>query len=180
MFGLFSKKEKPVPVTDLIWINDAAKKAGLIQLLSQKPGAVLLAWFADTATVVEAFLQTKGLQQVVYLQRQLHGSTTTGKEVIILEHYPLFKKEQELLRSLNATAITVISSLEDPLLLQFGGERISNLMRTLGVNEEEAISHKMITSSLVNAQQKLDKEITTELLASSAEEWFTRNRPVIG
>ena len=96
--------------------------------------------------------------------------------MIFLEHYPLFKKEQELFRSLNSSSITVLSSLEDPLLIQFGGEKISTLMRTLGVDEAEAISHKMITSSLVNAQQKLDEKITTELLASSAEEWFKRNR----
>ncbi len=176
MFG-FGKKEKPVPVTDLIWLNDTGKKAGLLQLLQQKPAAVLCAWFADTATAVESFLGGKEPGHTIYLQRELHTSITNNKELIFLEHYPLFKKEQELFRSLNAAAITVLSSLEDPLLKQFGGEKISNLMRTLGVDEEEAISHKMITSSLVNAQQKLDKEITTELLASSAEEWFKRNRP---
>ncbi|MBK7679581.1 MAG: hypothetical protein IPJ29_09320 [Chitinophagaceae bacterium] len=176
MFGLFSKKEKPVPVTDLIWLNDNGKKAGLLQLLKQKPAAVLCTWFADTATAFESFLSDKGPGHTIYLQRELHTSITNGKEVIFLEHYPLFKKEQELFRSLNAAAITVLSSLEDPLLIQFGGERISTLMRTLGVDEEEAISHKMITSSLVNAQQKLDEKITTELLASSAEEWFKRNR----
>ncbi len=177
MFGLFSKKEKPVPVTDLIWINGDAKKAGLVQLLKQKPAAVLCTWFAATATEFENFLEAKGPGHTIYLQRELHTSITSDKEMIFLEHYPLFKKEQELFRSINAAGITVLSSLEDPLLKQFGGERISNLMKALGVDEEEAISHKMITSSLLNAQQKLDKEITTELLASSAEEWFTRNRP---
>ncbi len=176
MFGLFSKKEKPVPVTDLIWLNDTGKKAGLLQLLKQKHAAVLCTWFADTATAFESFLSDKEPGHTIYLQRELHTSITNGKEVIFLEHYPLFKKEQELFRSLNAAAITVLSSLEDPLLIQFGGEKISTLMRTLGVDEAEAISHKMITSSLVNAQQKLDEKITTELLASSAEEWFKRNR----
>jgi hypothetical protein len=177
MFGLFGKKEKPVPVSDLIWLNDTGKKAGLFQLLKQKPEAVLCTWFANTATEFETFLEGKEPGHTIYLQRELHTSVTNGKEIIFLEHYPLFKKEQELFRSLNAAAITVLSSLEDPLLTQFGGEKISNLMRTLGVAEEEVLSHKMITSSLVNAQQKLDKEISTELPATSAEEWFTRNRP---
>ncbi len=176
MFGLFNKKEKPVPVTDLIWLNDTGKKAGLLQLLKQKPAAVLCTWFADTATEFETFLSDKEPGYTIYMQRELHTSITNSKEIIFLEHYPLFKKEQELFRLLKAAAITVLSSLEDPLLKQFGGEKISTLMRTLGVDEEEAISHKMITSSLVNAQQKLDKEISAELLASSAEEWFKRNR----
>jgi len=178
MFELFSKKEKPVPVTDLIWINDVAKKAGLVQLLKKKPGAVLCAWFDDTATENETYLQSKGLEHTIHLYLQLHSRNTNGKEVIFLEHYPLYKKEQELFLSLQATSITILSSLEDPLLKQFGGDRISNLMKALGVDEEEPVSHKLITSSLLKAQQKLDKEITTELLASSADEWFKKNRPL--
>lgn len=173
----FKKKEKPVPVTDLIWINDAGKKAGLIELLNQKPAAVLCAWFPATAKDFEIFLESKMPGHRIYSQRELHTSITTGKELIFLEHYPLFKKEQELFRSLNAASITVISSMEDPLLKKFGGDRISLLMRRLGAIEEEAISHTLITSSIINAQQKLDKEIASELLASSAVEWFNRNRP---
>lgn len=178
MFGLFQKKEKPVPVTDLIWINDAGKKAGFVELLNQKPAAVLCAWFSATAKDFENFLETKKPGYTIYLQRELHTSITNGKELIFLEHYPLFKKEQELFRSSKAAAITVLSSMEDPLLKKFGGNRISFLMKRLGINEEEAISHTLITSSIINVQQKLDKQINSELLASSAEEWFNKNRPV--
>ena len=98
-----------MPVTDLIWINDAGKKAGLLELLDQKPSAVLCTWFSATAIDFENFLETKKPGHTIYSQRELHTSITNGKELIFLEHYPLFKKEQELFRSLNAASITVIN-----------------------------------------------------------------------
>ncbi len=178
LFGLFNKKDKPVPVTDLVWINDRAKKAGLLKLVKEKPGAVFIAWFEDTATMVENDLRSIGESIAINTSRHLHGSHTSGKDVIIVEHYPLFKKEQELFKNLNAASITVLSSLDEPLLQQFGGERISTIMKAMGMAEEEAVSHSMISSSLQKAQQKLEKEVTVEMPASSAAEWFRKNRPV--
>lgn len=175
MFGLFGKKVKPVPVTDLVWITDAGKKKGLLNILQKDMAVVLVAWFENTVRETEAFLQQKGIECSVLLQRQLHSGHTTAREVVFLEHYPLYKKEQETFKSLNAAKITILSSLEEPLLKQFGGERISFLMRNMGGTEDEAISHNMVSLSIQRAQQKLDKKITVEQSGISAAEWFRRN-----
>ncbi|HRX93446.1 MAG TPA: hypothetical protein P5158_04985 [Chitinophagaceae bacterium] len=175
MFGLFGKKEKPVPVTDLVWMTDTGKKKGLLNILQKDMTVVLVAWFEDTAREMETFLQQEGIEYSILSQRQLRSSQTTGREVVFLEHYPLYKKEQETFKSLNAAKITVLSSLEEPLLKQFGGERISLLMRNMGGMEEEAISHNMVTLSIQRAQQKLEKKITVDQSGISAAEWFRRN-----
>jgi len=48
-------------------------------------------------------------------------------------------------------------SLEDDLMRLFGSERIANYMSRLGVQEGEAISHKMITKSVERAQKKVEE-----------------------
>jgi preprotein translocase subunit SecA len=47
-------------------------------------------------------------------------------------------------------------SLEDDLLRIFGGERITPWMERLGLQEGEAIEHRMITRAIENAQKKVE------------------------
>jgi preprotein translocase subunit SecA len=47
-------------------------------------------------------------------------------------------------------------SLQDDLMRIFGSERMDSMMRKLGVEEGEAISHKMINRALARAQQKVE------------------------
>lgn len=48
-------------------------------------------------------------------------------------------------------------SLEDDLMRLFGSERIANVMQRLGIEEGEAIEHKMITNSVERAQKKVEE-----------------------
>ncbi len=47
-------------------------------------------------------------------------------------------------------------SLEDELLRIFGGDRITGVMETLGMEEGEPIEHKWISRAIENAQQKVE------------------------
>ena len=47
-------------------------------------------------------------------------------------------------------------SLEDDLMRIFASERISGVLRTLGLKDGEAIHHPMISRSLEKAQQKVE------------------------
>lgn len=47
-------------------------------------------------------------------------------------------------------------SLEDDLMRIFGSEKIQGLMDTLGLEEDEAIEHKMVSKALENAQKKVE------------------------
>lgn len=48
-------------------------------------------------------------------------------------------------------------SLEDDLMRLFGSERIASVMERLGIEEGEAIEHKMITNSVERAQKKVEE-----------------------
>ena len=47
-------------------------------------------------------------------------------------------------------------SLEDDLMRLFGSERLMNVFETLGVEEGEQIEHKMLSSAIEKAQQKIE------------------------
>ncbi|MCK8816007.1 preprotein translocase subunit SecA [Natroniella sulfidigena] len=47
-------------------------------------------------------------------------------------------------------------SLEDDLMRLFGSDKISGVMNTLGLDDDQPIEHKLITKSLANAQQKVE------------------------
>ncbi len=47
-------------------------------------------------------------------------------------------------------------SLEDDLMRLFGGERVQNVMATLGVEEDMPIENRIITGQIENAQKKLE------------------------
>jgi preprotein translocase subunit SecA len=47
-------------------------------------------------------------------------------------------------------------SLEDDLMRIFGSDKISGLMNTLGMKEDEPIEHKMISNAIAKAQQKVE------------------------
>ncbi|MCI0473279.1 MAG: SEC-C domain-containing protein, partial [Ignavibacteria bacterium] len=48
-------------------------------------------------------------------------------------------------------------SLEDDLMRLFGSERIASVMQRMGVEEGQAIEHKMITNSVERAQKKVEE-----------------------
>ncbi|WP_434353433.1 preprotein translocase subunit SecA [Psychrobacter sp. HD31] len=47
-------------------------------------------------------------------------------------------------------------SLEDDLMRIFAGDRVMNMMRAMGLKEDEAIEHKMVSRSIENAQTKVE------------------------
>lgn len=46
-------------------------------------------------------------------------------------------------------------SLEDDLLIKFGGERIKKIMDSLGMEEDEIIEHSLISKAIASAQRKI-------------------------
>ena len=80
-------------------------------------------------------------------------------------------------------------SLEDDLLRIFGGDRLQGLMQRLGMQEGEAIEHRMITRAVRNAQEKVEAhnfDIRKHLLEyddvlnKQREVIYTRRRDILG
>lgn len=101
--------------------------------------------------------------------------------ILIAEHHPIASRDQALLdaaSSMSCNAEVIYhTSLTDPLLLHFGGEKLRGLMKQLGMEEQDCVSHPMISKAIKNAQEKIQSQIEREMQTNSPEEWFRFNLP---
>ncbi len=101
--------------------------------------------------------------------------------ILVAEHHPLASRDEAVLdaaRSLACDAQVIhYTSLTDPLLTHFGGDRIRGLMSQMGMQEQECISSPVINRAIRNAQEKIHKQIQREMQTNSPEEWFRFNLP---
>jgi hypothetical protein len=176
MFNLFKKKEGSVKVIDKIWMTQEAKCNGLLELLKKDPNIVIIAWFDSTLRDLETLFAKETTSAVsLFLARTVHSSHIIGRKIILAEHHPLRKKEQDAFSQWHLGEAVVHSAMDEPLFKQFGGERIMTMMKQLGMKEDSMIEHKMISSAIENAQDKIEKKVITEQGAASQQEWIERN-----
>lgn len=176
MFSLFKKKEESVKIIDKILMTQEAKWNAIIDLWKKDPEIVIIAWFHASLQHLESlFAREANSAPSLFLVRDVHSSQLSGKKIIFAEHYPLRKKEQETFGQWHLNEAIVYSGLDEPLFKHFGGDRIIQMMKQMGMKEDSIIEHKMISSSIENAQEKIEKKVITEQTASSQQEWIERN-----
>lgn len=178
MFGplkaLFKSGEPQIKVIDKIWMSSEAKYAACKAMAAVNPHCVFITWFEETHALLS---QVLGDGRVL-LAKQIPLDGLPGKMIVFAEHYPLLKKEIALFTTLQLKEVPILSSLDDPLFMRFGGERTIELMKKLGMKDDEVVGHAFITKSIQNAQQKIEKQVTVEREANSQHEWFALNMPV--
>jgi hypothetical protein len=176
MFNPFKKKDGSIKVTDKIWMTQAAKWNGIVDQWKKDPNIVIIAWFDSTLRHLETlFAQETSSAVSMYSAREVHSSQLAGKKIIFAEHHPMRKKEQDAFVQWHLTEAIVYSGLDEPLFKLFGSDKIIGMMKSMGMKENEVIEHKMISSSIENAQEKIEKKVVTEQTAASQEEWVERN-----
>jgi hypothetical protein len=176
MFNFFRKKQPVLPVQEKIWMTQSAKFQFLLDGSKKNDQLLLVCWFPDTYSDISSFFSTNGMQQApLQLAREIRQSMLTNKQVIFAEHYPIYTKEKTVFEELGLSSVTICSSLDEPLFTHFGGERIIGLMKSLGMEESSAIEHPMITRSIRNAQEKIEKKLSFEQSATSQKDWFEKN-----
>ncbi|REJ71848.1 MAG: hypothetical protein DWQ34_09405 [Planctomycetota bacterium] len=99
--------------------------------------------------------------------------------ILSLEVHPADEVEQDVLRFAAsipcATRLFPFVSLEDPLLAQFAGPAVQDILRKLGMQEDEAIQSGMVSRRVRRAQARMSSRITSWAPADSAEEWIAKN-----
>jgi hypothetical protein len=178
MFNFSGKKNSDVKVKDEIWITAEAKWNGMIAEHQEDPDTVFVFWFDESLRQAESYFSRKTAESFpLTTARELHSHLVKDKQVIFAEHYPLKKREQELFQNLHLTEALVYSALDEPMFRRFGADKISGMIKHLGMNESESLQHPMITKAIENAQQQLEDKIITEQLALSQHDWFEKNFP---
>lgn len=175
-FNLFQKKKPEPTFRDLVWVDTSAKWKGMISLLQQKQEVVVAAWFPETISLLKQQFELAGIRADVLDARHVRQGLVSGKTLILAKHYPLRSKETPLLE-MDAAEVFVCSALDEPFFLHFGGERILELMKKMGVNSDEIIEHNMIRQSIKRAQDNLEEKVLLDNSAASAAAWFQKNVP---
>ncbi|QDT54195.1 preprotein translocase subunit SecA [Caulifigura coniformis] len=102
-------------------------------------------------------------------------------DLLVAERHPLPSVDEELLefaRGLPCRCrMAHVLSLEDPVLKAFAGDRTRDILRRLGMKEDEAIESAMVTRQIRKAQQKIEGRTFGSLRAGSAAEWLAKNCP---
>jgi hypothetical protein len=75
-----------------------------------------------------------------------------------------------------SAAVEFHVSLDDPLLKMFSGEWVANVLRRLGMEEDEALDSAMVSRRMRAAQGKIAKTTPTDHQTDSPAEWLDRNR----
>jgi hypothetical protein len=173
MFGLFKKKSPSVKIVDRVFMSEEAKWNACCNLHLKEPSTVFVAWFARTKQSFSDYCEANAVHG--YIVSSIEGvHTYSNRPLVLLEHHPSFKTESEQFIKLNIPELVVYSSLDEPLLGIFGGERIISLMQQLGMSANEQIQHSMVSRSIKNAQEKIDKKNILPLSAISQHDWLTQ------
>jgi len=177
MFGplksLFKSSDSGVRIFDKVWMSADAKVKACAALASANPNCVFICWFQATYDQLKSFLSEENLM----LASHASSVSFQDKMIVFAEHHPLSRKELALFKSLNLKEAPVLSSLDEPFFMWFGGERTLLLMKKLGMDENEVVGSGMITKAIHNAQQKIEKQVVVEREANSQQEWLTLNLP---
>lgn len=176
MFNLFKKKEPAIKIIDKVWMTEAAKEKAIIEEWKKDKNTVFIFWFDETLQRAESELSKATTEAATFFTaREVSSIRTASKPVIFVEHHPLAEKENILFKKLGLQEVKIWSALDEPLFQLFGGERIIQLMKQLGMKEEEAIEHSMISKSIHNAQEKIASKVSIEQSARSQKDWLLQN-----
>ena len=177
LFNLFgNKKDDSSRYSDRVYMSSNARNTAIVQLAKVNDNIVFIGWFAKTiANMKDMFRQHQLDDSRVIDYRNFHSGLTDGKEIVFLEHYPLAEKEKQFTENIQQEKFIVFSAMDEPIFLHFGSEKMLPMMKMLGMKEEEAIEHQLVSQSITKGQHKIAEQVTLEQSADSQEEWMRKN-----
>jgi hypothetical protein len=175
MFSLFGKEAAKTKITDTVFVSSIAKQNAILEKIRNQTDSIIVTWFEESYGQIENLLLLNNLKAEIYMAREIAAHHIHNNPVLFFEHYPFLIKENELLEKLQLREAVFYSSLDEPLLKHFGGDKMISLMEKMGLPENEAIEHAMISTAIRNAQEKISKGLVVEHSAISQAEWFSKN-----
>ncbi len=199
IFDWFSTTPSNIEVlNDAIWLTEEAKFNGISKQITQSLGdpdgpaaVVLVAHFQDTLERLQALLAEDAFDGPVTATtvEQLLEATTYRTaldesqmiEFLIAERHLLATRDEAVLEF--ATGLPTRCrlghhvSLKDLLMTVFVDEWVENMLKQLGMQEDEAIEGRLIARRVKDCQKRIAAKAFGDEPAPSAREWMKRNCP---
>lgn len=176
--ALFGGKNKTPDsrLRDRVLVTQAGKEKAILSLVQGDPTLRLVYWFRETGQHYRQLLEAAGLPATVVVEaRSLRVEESLAPKIVFIERYPLADKENEVMAMWPDHVYPAYSSLDEPLFLHFGSERIAGVMKSLGMKEDEVVEHNMITQSLARGQEKIANQVSFDQGAQSQAEWMRKH-----
>jgi len=115
-------------------------------------------------------------------QMEFHENPAVRRlNILVAEHYPIPDRDDAVLALANVlpckTSVAFHTSLEEPLLKRFGGDRLMSSLASLGLDKKEAIISAFTSGAIRKAQYRFKKQAIADQRTQSMEEWFQYNMP---
>lgn len=195
LFG--GKKRTNVQVVpDHIWMTTDAKFAGLAKEAEERSKSetvaiLLVSHFPDVLARLEELAKQRALGvpcmavPACNLDADLAASLNLDEsaiiDIIVGERHPLPSVDDRLEEFADELTcrcrFSHHVSLDDAVMKAFAGEWIKNVLKQMGMKEDEAIVSQMISHRIRRAQQKIEGRAFGSLDADSAVEWLEKNCP---
>jgi hypothetical protein len=173
------KNESAKPtIKDLVFASDMEREKHLLEI-SKIHETNTIVWFERDEKHLSQFLEKNKIHssvKVIMHSAPEIGAINPDIPVVLWGRHPLASVEDKALAAMPSVSVLVgMTSLDDALIQHFGGDKIKSLMGKLGHKQGEIIEHSMISASIRNAQEDLDKKIENPISANSASDWFVLN-----
>ncbi len=192
IFGGSKSNVETLP--DRIWLTSQAKRNGIRkeineQAQSEPVGLLLVAHFPDVLETLYELQDSIDLSCEVKLASDLSTDLTAFWPaddsrryfILVAERHPLPAHDDRIVQFAEELPcrcqIAFHVSLEDPLMKMFAGEWVENLLRKLGMDENDAIESQMVARRIHAAQKKIADEAFGDSEARSAAGWLEANVP---
>jgi preprotein translocase subunit SecA len=190
MFGLFKKKNSSPQLIHYIYLNQISKLRMLMKevknFVDNGMPILLLYHFDETRNVLEELVKTiqPNSENIViaksdHLEQTLKENGFTPMHTLVAELHPMPGKDQIVQETIQhlypGTRVIFYTSTDGPLMKAFGGEKIHNMMITLGLSENEKIEHPIVAKSIARAQEKIKAKVQFEKPAQSKQKWMGLN-----
>lgn len=126
-------------------------------------------------------LLTKYISNAEKIKTSVSFEFPETKKILILltGYHPLIEEDEKIISFFEEFPFQkeylCFTSIDDGIIKHFGSNKIKSLMALLGVNENEEISHKLISQSIKNARKKLGELKINNSEANSSDEWINKN-----
>lgn len=174
----FSKKPKQAEISFNVYFTKLVKYQQLVVLLKEASGSSkILYYFDETRNELSNLIDAAKIHNCEIFDARNYSSNAPDT-LILSETHPLASVANKLLSRVHPeTNLQCFIGMDEVLMKLFGSDRIIGMMQKMGMKQDEAISHPMVTGSLQKAQLKLDQKITHPIdERESAEKWAIANK----
>ncbi len=182
---------------DMVWLTDEAKYNGVRQDLLSKSNSrsvaiLLIAHFpnvqAELETMLESYegevpaLVVRAADLSPSIAANFNVDENTVIDLIVVERHPLVSEDERVLAGFAddlpcRCRVTYHVSLDDGLMQLFAGTGVREMLRKLGMQEDERIESRLVQRRIKQAQKKLTSLATGNRPAETAQEWLELNIP---